>query len=55
MEEVKELGLVVGNEEESFWNDVIRNTELEIKGIKKALKFNEFILDNARIKLESLK
>jgi len=42
----------IGTKEESFWTDVVKKTEIEIKSLEKMLTFNKAILVMANDKID---
>lgn len=52
MEEIdKELGIVIGTDEEVMWNEVIQSTKIELEKLQKLYVFQTAILEMAQNKL----
>ena len=49
MKEIKEIGAKIAeNEDEAFWLEVKKETEAQIKSMKKSLKFQKAVLEMSK-------
>lgn len=55
MSKKEKIDVKIVSQEEAFWENVITQSEMEITGLKRSLKLNEFIVENAKIRLEEAK
>lgn len=51
-EEDQVIDVKIGTKEEALWNDILKNTEIELERLRKLLTFNEAILELCHQKLE---
>ena len=52
MAKKQDLGIKVLPKEEAYWTNVVEKTKAEIETLTNMLKFNNFILENAQIRIE---
>ena len=51
----EDLGLVVATKEEAFWKKAKEETDVQIAGLERALKFNKAVLEMIEKKIEDEK